>query len=436
MSFVQTKTSQGFIPFRGVMLRDDGMLEFDALSARDLMSAEPSRRAMMSSPASTKDLIDLALCSPSAESSDAQRAESMLYAFAQWSGPLFGSSHIESLRAWKYAADVAMLATRFQECANGSKPISALKALGRVHKQRVINSATGVSFDEFDVAIAVCGEYRDVVSKRPVIRRTEDADGVCYVSVARYEEDDLAYLEFVAIRLAEDRDSADLQELMWDAGIVDGEGALVASTLESDRYSFEELELCAGDLPAIAALLRAIVSAHLDGVHVDAFADYGATGNLFFECFLAWLWYDFSRRLSRVSIGYCEQCGKPFSLVGHRGAERRYCSRQCKTDAKNARSKADREASRRMSLQGASVAEIARELYPTMDSERAAARVRADLSKWVELKHRIDDQIAEVGLAQAELLRRCAVEGLDVKRLVSAQRLKQFKRKQDAEQSS
>ena len=178
------------------------------------------------------------------------------------------------------------------------------------------------------------------------------------------------------------------------------------------------------------------MSAHLDGVHVDAFADYEATGNLSFESFLAWLWYDFSKHLSRVSIGYCEQCGKPFSLVGYRGAERRYCSRQCKTDAKNARSKADREASRRMFLQGTSVAEIARELYPTVGADSAAARVRADLSKWVELKHRIDDQIAEVGLAQAELLRRCAVEGLDVKRLVSARRLKQFMRKQDAEQSS
>lgn len=251
MSFMQAKAFQGFIPFRGVTLRDDEAFEFDVLSARDLMDVEPSRRAAMSSPAATKDLVDLALCSPSAESSDAQHAESMLYAFAQWSGPLFGSSNIESFRAWKYAADVAILATRLQECANGSKPISALKSLGRVYKQRVINSATGVGFDEFDVAIAVCGEYRDVVSKRPVIRRTEDADGVCYVSVARYEEDDLAYLEFVAIRLAEDRDSADLQELMWDPGIVDGEGALVASTLESDRYSFEELELCAGTSPRL-----------------------------------------------------------------------------------------------------------------------------------------------------------------------------------------
>lgn len=429
MSFVQTKTSQGFIPFRGVMLRDDGALEFDVLSARELMSAEPSRRAMMSSPAATKDLIDLALCSPSAESSDAQRAESMLYAFAQWSGPLFGSSHIESLRAWKYAADVAMLATRLQECANGLKPISSLKALGRVHKQRVIDSVAGVGFDELDVAIAVCGEYRDVVSTRPMIRRTEDADGICYVSVARHDEADLTYLEFVAIRLAEDMDASDLQELMEDAGIADGKEALATFAVEPDRYVFEDSELCAEDLPAIAALLRAIVSAHLDGVHVDAFADYDATGNLSFESFLAWLWYGFSRRLSRVSIGYCEQCGKPFSLVGHRGAERRYCSRQCKTDAKNARSRADREASRRMFLQGASVAEIVRELYPTVEADSAAARVRADLSKWVELKHRIDDQIAEVGIARSDLLRRCVAEGLDVSRLVNARRLKQIKLK-------
>ena len=53
-----------------------------------------------------------------------------------------------------------------------------------------------------------------------------------------------------------------------------------------------------------------------------------------------------------------------------------------------------------MFLQGASVAEIVRELYPTVEADSAAARVRADLSKWVELKHRIDDQIAEVGIAR------------------------------------
>lgn len=429
MSFMQTKTSQGFIPFRGATLRDDETLEFDVLPARDLMGIAPTRRATVSSPAATRDLIELALCSPSAESSDARRTESMLYAFAQWSGPLFGLSNIESLRAWKYAADVAMLATRFQECTNGSKPISALKALGRVHKQRVIDSATGACFDEFDVAIAVCGEYRDVVSRRPMIRRAEDDNGVCYVSVERHDEADLTYLEFVTVRLAEDMDADGLQKLMRDAGIAEGDGTVAAPVVESDRYVFEDSELCAEDLPAIAALLRAIVSAHLDGVHVDAFADYEATGNLSFESFLAWLWYDFSRRLSRVSIGYCEQCGKPFSLAGHRGAERRYCSRQCKTDAKNARSKADREESRRMFLQGASVAQIAQTLYPTVDANRAAARVRADLSKWVELKHRVDDQIAEVGIAHSNLLRRCVAEGLDVKRLVNAQRIKQIERK-------
>lgn len=71
MSFMQAKAFQGFIPFRGVTLRDDEAFEFDVLSARDLMDVEPSRRAAMSSPAATKDLVDLALCSPSAESSDA-----------------------------------------------------------------------------------------------------------------------------------------------------------------------------------------------------------------------------------------------------------------------------------------------------------------------------------------------------------------------------
>ena len=82
-----------------------------------------------------------------------------------------------------------------------------------------------------------------------------------------------------------------------------------------------------------------------------------------------------------------------------------------------------------MFLQGASVAEIVRELYPTVEADSAAARVRADLSKWVELKHRIDDQIAEVGIARSDLLRRCVAEGLDVSRLVNARRLKQFKLK-------
>ena len=113
-----------------------------------------------------------------------------------------------------------------------------------------------------------------------------------------------------------------------------------------------------------------------------------------------------------MKIGLCEVCGKGFSLTGHRGIKRRFCSEECKTKAKNRRRKEATVRVREMFAEGMSVAQIAAEMYPKDAAVTGEQKVQALLGQWVELKHRL---AAEAAAGENRpLALRCAEEGVHV----------------------
>ena len=176
------------------------------------------------------------------------------------------------------------------------------------------------------------------------------------------------------------------------------------------------------DKGALTALVQALVIAHLSGAHVDVFQGSEATEFLSFDSYLSWLWFDFSRKLSTVRIGYCEQCGRAFSLAGHRGMERKYCSEKCKTDAKNEKTRQETIEIRRRFAEGQPVNQIAEA------TERRPGYVRRQLSKWTQLKHDLEDDLAEHGFNGSDLLKRCGSEGLNLDQLLNSKRKAELKR--------
>ena len=173
-------------------------------------------------------------------------------------------------------------------------------------------------------------------------------------------------------------------------------------------------------------MVHALVAAHLLHARVDVFSADENTGHLRFPSYLGWLWYDFSCRLDVARIGYCARCRKPFSLVGHRGIDRRFCSEACKTAAKNERTRSRRNALRQAFLAGETVRALAGRHYPGEPAAAAAAKVRRELETWPKLKHEVDDAIGAEGW-RAGLLLRCQAEGLSIEHLLSTRRREELK---------
>lgn len=462
MAFSQTKTKQGFLPFQGVELVGtdgrplppqaglpsvrDAILRFDLLTAREVMRQRsaaagsgvvPKPSAAPLAPLPDCDITHLGLCAPLKESKEGRIIENLL-GFAHRSGPLFGgASGTEDLRAWRCAADAAMVALLIQGVVNGDKPIGALADAGRVNKLCLTNAATGRSLVALDLNVLLHRGYEDVIADLPFVRRVEQDSGIAYVFAHRRTEPDGRHVAtLTTLRLPEEI-SAD--ELAWLGEALDFDADLVELALAADPP--EELVITPGedydsdpdaglsdeDRPLLEALVQALIVMHLKGARIDVFQGDGITGYLAFDSLLSWMWYDFSNHLSHVSFAYCMQCGTPFSLEGHRGMARKYCSRACKTRAKNERVRKARDEARKDFLAGRTIADIARTHYADQSPRQAERAIRHDLSSWPRLKHEIEQSICDEGLRGSELLRRCVAEQLDVTRLLSVRRLDELR---------
>ena len=67
------------------------------------------------------------------------------------------------------------------------------------------------------------------------------------------------------------------------------------------------------------------------------------------------------------------------------------------------------------------------EIAKMLDRTVSADYVRGQLSKWTQLKHDLDDDIAEHGFDGSNLLKRCGTEGLDLSRLLNSKRKSELK---------
>lgn len=439
----QTKTVQGFIPFKDVKTIGPqvGQTPSDTLLAFDLYRpVELSELKQNASPMHSErhaDLIKLASCvEPTGNPESPIRMDvDNIVEFACQTGPLFGVRDTELVRDWAYAAVSALVAVRIQEFLNGNCSIAKVSAIRQIDKVVITSEADGSSFSMYSIYLGISGGYAACFKSLPIIRRIESNDGFFYAFVSATGDAAGSVVEFRVFSFGHELTLEDFETLKLLLALSDDDSrtALQHLKLIPSEQSYYDIAPNASIVPqnrplddtdkgALTALVQALVIAHLSGAHVDVFQGSESTGFLSFDSYLSWLWFDFSRKLSTVRIGYCEQCGRAFSLAGHRGMERKYCSEKCKTDAKNEKTRQETlEIRRRFSL-GQSINEIAE------TTDRRPDYIRKQLSKWTQLKHELEDDLAENGFNGSDLLKRCGSEGLNLDQLLNSKRKSELKR--------
>lgn len=439
----QTKTVQGFIPFKGVKTIGPqvGQTPSDTLLAFDLYRpVELSELKQNASPMHSErhaDLIKLASCvEPTGTPESPIRMDvDNIVDFARQTGPLFGVRDTELVRDWAYAAVSALVAVRIQEFLNGNCSIAKVSAIRQIDKVVITSEADRSSFSMYSIYLGISGGYAACFKSLPIIRRIESNDGFFYAFVSATGDAAGSVVEFRVFSFDHELTLEDFETLKLLLALSDDDSraALQHLKLVPSEQSYYDIAPDASIVPqnrplddtdkgALTALVQALVIAHLSGAHVDVFQGSESTGFLSFDSYLSWLWFDFSRKLSTVRIGYCEQCGRAFSFAGHRGMERKYCSEKCKTDAKNEKTRQETlEIRRRFSL-GQSINEIAEA------TERRPDYIRKQLSKWTQLKHELEDDLAENGFNGSNLLKRCGSEGLNLDQLLNSKRKAELKR--------
>ena len=444
MSFYQTKTTKGFIPFDRVSLggfsigetkrSSNASLHFN-LIAPEVWAQVAEKDGNVGDFLRDVDLTHLA-ATVRIKDGAATSNDSDLLEIAGKTGPLFGDdSGEEVLRSWSNAAYVAALACRIQECLNGRKAISSLSSLMSTDKLQVFYPDGTLAFSLVEAGLYSVPELQGLFKSLPLIRRTV-LDG-CYEYSIAFRATEEGSLPTVCVAVVSlDRElTHDEFEYLIDQLKIDP----VSSSALYDRVEMTKTDSVGGDLGlygkseqmdesdlrALEALLQIMIVIHFDGVKVDMFLGDESTGFLSFDSVLSWLWYQFARDREDAAIGYCVLCGKPFSLRGHRGEERKYCSAACKNRAKNLRSSGGRDRARTLFMKGMSVREIAKTLG-TSDA-KGEERIRGYLSSWPKLKGEVESEIAELGFRGSKLLRRCQEEQLDIDKLLNAKRAKELK---------
>lgn len=439
----QTKTVQGFIPFKGVKTvgpqvgqsPSDTLLDFDLYRPVELSELKQDASPMHSE--RHADLIKLASCvEPTGNPESPIRMDvDNIVDFARQTGPLFGVRDTELVRDWAYAAVSALVAVRIQEFLNGNCSIAKVSAIRQIDKVVITSAADRSSFSMYSTYLGISGGYAACFKSLPIIRRIESNDGFFYAFVSATGDAAGSVIEFRVFSFDHELTLEDFETLKLLLALSDDDSrtALQHLKLVPSEQSYYDIAPDASIVPqnrplddtdkgALTALVQALVIAHLSGAHVDVFQGSESTGFLSFDSYLSWLWFDFSRKLSTVRIGYCEQCGRAFSLAGHRGMERKYCSEKCKTDAKNEKTRQETlEIRRRFSL-GQSINEI------VGATERRPDYIRKQLSKWTQLKHELEDDLAENGFNGSNLLKRCGSEGLNLDQLLNSKRKTELKR--------
>ena len=270
--------------------------------------------------------------------------------FALKSGPLFGTSTVESLFAWSSAALIANLALILQEFVNGSMPVQASVVLGNLVKRTVSNPRTGATFDLLTISRLVESHYANEMCGAAFVRREirggrinysflmcddlEDGSSVVDLIVASFEQE-MSLSDYLLLsRVLEFGEEVDAEAAArFGLRVRAQQKKAPMSSSDVDLLSTEQ-PIDENDLPSLASAVHTLVAAHLQNARVDVFAADEKTGHLSFGNYLSWLWYDFSCKLDVARIGYCARCRKPFSLVGHRASTDVFVAKHAKLQLK------------------------------------------------------------------------------------------------------
>lgn len=437
--FLQSRSSKGKIPVHNIVTKKGNTeCEIDDADRICFIPYNPSESSELppedppSHPGS--GLLELALCIERTISGP-HASVSSLVRFASSSGPLFGRSPIESLEDWASASLAADLAVSVQQVVNGHKLVPSLAYLdNNIVKNKIVDQDNAETYIIYDITYRCSKTYLNWLSNLPLVCHEKTDCAFIYSFVldnhVHAGDSDYYYVEIIVVRFNHEMSWKGYRSLCDYMGIDNEQEAQIAKALdltgndpgirpgEGLLLSYKE-ELALDDLNSLDFLVRTLLKAHLCDAYVDPFQADKDTGLLSFNSYLSWLWFDFSKCLSNINIGYCAQCGRPFSLIGHRGRERRFCSSKCKTDAKNERMKNRRDSVRSEFLSGADISEIAKKCLGNEYTKKAAeARVRSWLESSRELRQSLDADIRLHG-TKSVLLRRCLEEGLNGSTILS-----------------
>ena len=458
--FVRMRLPNGTVPCREASLigADDARhVRFWAESAASWGQAPAFGKARPS-----LALLDLAVCAvvrhdPNTGEVALEVSDELLLDFARARGPLFGYAPYaspaegaalgpeapfdEARSLWASAAIMANLATMAQECVNGALPVIAAQgALGNLVHLRIHHMEAEAGFDLYLISRPTTDAYAAWLEAPLFVRCERDvqtgrvhygfilpgAHGGLDTVVATFDHE-IATPDWHLLLRALELDTVTAACVRDQLAASGSELGLPLGDELAGELVSEELGVSQDDLAALAVLVRTLVAAHVRDARIDVFATGGDTGYFSFSSLLSWLWYDFSHDLASVRVKYCARCGRAFSVAGHRGPERDYCSAECRNAAHNRRFSSRRDDIRRAFLEdGLEVHDLARRYYSERDESQGCASVRDVLSSWPALKHAIDEAIEQDGWS-APLLKRCAAQGLDLMRLLPVRRQKQLR---------
>ncbi|MEG2212094.1 MAG: hypothetical protein RRX88_06405 [Raoultibacter sp.] len=407
----QIKTTRGMLPSKTACFGScdehdlsGGCIDFELFSPEEALSFSPDASVFGGNLA--LESIGLLLKS-GGDIAEIKKDE--LRDIATLTGPLFGISSQESVAAWRCVIMMAHDVIDFQEFVNGNKTLPFAEK--RVAKTVVENTGTDNEFTIYAVSFEIgspgASEYEEFLPAFPWFRKFRSEDSFDYVFAQSENVEGDVLLSVFLISFSDEITTFDfaavLGYLKHDERIENqvleffGKEAEFDEALQSTEFTYgiiatpeslrvREVAIGQGDVPHVQKIIHALISLHLQGIAIDVFCSDENDGFMVFKNYLSYLWYEFSIKLDRVKIGYCEQCGKGFSLSGHRGIPRRFCGEVCKTKAKNARTKKKRDDIRLCFKAGQPVEDIARAYYPDITTEEAVGKIVKNLRSWSNLK--------------------------------------------------
>lgn len=365
---------------------------------------------------------------------------------AKKAGPLFGAHEEEMILDWIALSSFAKDVLTIQEAVNGRHPFENLSSqesgASLIAKSRAKECGTVGQFViysyETQVGANINGDFIRTLPQFPIFAKSSVGDGFDYVFAQLEEVDGLAFvsttlfsfkqeisvrvfaavLSAVGIDFKRTSDTVSAISVLGESDITSGCGTSIPTGIDIEVCAEEDI-VSKDDLPHLQKLISFLASLNLRKIVVDFFRADKDNGHMVFPNYASYLWYGFMQSRGQVKIGVCEICGKGFSLAGHRGVARRFCSDKCKTKAKNERTRHRRDQARMQFLSGKSVDDITRCLYAeelattsllkhkTFDEARSA--VVGLLATYPEIKHMVSNDIHCGDGAFAD---RCFIEGV------------------------
>ena len=412
LDYRRLKSSRGRFPVEDIEVRNS------AQGYAEIAFSFPEGH--QDAPAPAFDLETLACSLPVYQITDQDEIIERISNTAITSGPLLGAPEAESFSDWMAEIRLAQAALGIQRAVNGDAPFDGPGT--PVVKSIVRNvESDAVVFTSYCLSLVTGVEgstkLESTFPRMPWMKRFSDETACDYVFVCADDSQDQHVIDIHLIAFPEDVPTVDYSFMTgyfeslghdvsglgddFEASGASGLATLDATTAENDR-------LRKADAPHLQHLVHALIALHTEPVHVDLFKSDGSRDFLAFDTYLSSLWYDFAMRLGKVKIGYCVQCGRGFSLTGHRGMDKEYCSETCRTQAKNERRRSQVSVLRDLFMDGLSVEEIAAKVYDDMARRPAEDAVRKSLRKWPTLKHAVEDDLKS---GDGVFTRRCVEEG-------------------------